>query len=99
MSIPTEEQETVISYSRSEDSASIWTNDSTVITKLDKLAASSPDYYKLIDTGYMNGSIVCKEYYVADKSLISFRSGRIKREITEEQRKELAERAKARFRK
>ena len=95
--VPLEEQETHINYSRLEKFCTIWTSDSTTITKLDKLCESSPDYYKLVNVGKYKGKVVNKEYQIADKTLISFRSGKIKRELTEEQRKALSERAKERF--
>lgn len=94
MSIQVEEQETIINFSRSDNSAVIWTSDSTIITKLDKLVKAAPKYYSLRNTGVINDSIVNKEYFVADKSLISFRSGKVKREMSEEQKKALAERLK-----
>lgn len=54
-------------------------------TKLDKLCKESPGMYSLIqDTG--RG----KKYLLKDKSLISFRAK--KRELTDEQKKQVAER-------
>lgn len=55
------------------------------ITKLDRLCKESPDMYSLIqDTG--RG----KKYLLKDKTLISFRAK--KRELTDEQKKQAAER-------
>ena len=86
------EQETIIQFSRDEDFATIWTSDTTVMTKLDKHA----DTYNLIDVGkHGNGTILSKTYK-CDKKLISFRSKRSTgRTFTEEQRKEAGRRLTA----
>lgn len=65
--------------------ATIYASDSTYITKLDKLCKESPNMYSLIqdtDRG--------KKYLLKDKTLISFRAK--KRELTDEQKKQAAER-------
>lgn len=83
--VPVFEQEVCINAMRDEKSATIYASDSTYITKLDKLCKESPDMYSLIeDTG--RG----KRYLLKDKSLISFRAK--KRELTEDQKKQAAER-------
>lgn len=82
------EQETIIQFSRDEDFATIWTSDTTVMTKLDKHS----DTYDLIDVGkHSNGSILSKTYK-CDKKLVSFRSKRTRREMTDEQKEVLRER-------
>lgn len=64
---------------RDEDFATIYTSDTTYMTKLDKLCKTSPDMYSLItDTGRD------KIYRVEDKTLISFRAK--KRELFGEQK-------------
>lgn len=73
------EQEVCINFMRDEDFATIYTSDTTYMTKLDKLCKTSRDMYSLIaDTG--RG----KTYRVEDKTLISFRAK--KRELSEEQK-------------
>ena len=73
------EQEVCINFMRDEDFATIYTSDTTYMTKLDKLCKTSPDMYSLIaDTG--RG----KTYRVEDKTQISFRAK--KRELSEEQK-------------
>ena len=70
---------------RDEDYATIYSSDTTYITKLDKLCKTSPDMYSLIsDTG--RG----KKYRVEDKTLISFRAK--KKELSEEQKIAASER-------
>lgn len=90
--VSSDEQETNISYMRNEPFAKIYTSDSTQITRLDKLCKESPEFYQLdYDTGRGKG------YILKDKSLISFRSKKTTRTLTEEQKKAAAERfAKAR---
>lgn len=80
-SVSISEQEVCINFMRDEDFATIYTSDTTYMTKLDKLCKTSPDMYSLLsDTG--RG----KTYRVEDKTLISFRAKKIKRELTEEQK-------------
>lgn len=78
-SVSVSEQEVCINFMRDEDYATIYTSDTTYMTKLDKLCKTSPDMYSLIaDTG--RG----KTYRVEDKTLISFRAK--KREMSDEQK-------------
>ena len=80
-SVSIAEQEVCINFMRDDDFATVYTSDTTYMTKLDKLCKSSPDMYSLLsDTG--RG----KTYRVEDKTLISFRAKKIKRELTEEQK-------------
>ena len=78
-SVSVSEQEVCINFMRDEDFATIYTSDTTYMTKLDKLCKTSPDMYSLLsDTG--RG----KTYRVEDKTLISFRAK--KREMSDEQK-------------
>lgn len=92
MSIPIYEQETVINFSRDEKGFNVWTNDSTMITKLDKLCEKASEYYKLVSVSKIDGEIVDKAYEVSDKTLLSFRSGKII--LSDEQKQQRAERMK-----
>lgn len=86
-SVSIAEQEVCINWMRDEDFATIYTSDTTQMTRLDKLCKNSPDMYSLIeDTG--RG----KTYRVEDKSLISFRSK--KREMTDEAKEAASQRFK-----
>lgn len=87
LGVSIEEQEVCINMMRDEDFATIYTSDSTYMTKLDRLCRESPDMYSLIqDTG--RG----KKYLLKDKTLISFRSKKTTRVMTDEQKKASAER-------
>ena len=94
-SVSYEEQETTISFSRTDSGAENWTSDRTTMTKLDRLCSESPEYWKCKKVeNFLDGSLANKVYTVTDKSLISFRSKKVKRELTDEQRAEMAERFK-----
>lgn len=93
MSVPKIEQETTISYTREGGMAKIYTTDTTVITKLDKMCKASPAWELVCEEAAKKGGIVSKTYQ-CPKGLISYRKDQIKRELTEEQRKEKADRMK-----
>lgn len=89
MSLPTSEQETAINYSRNGESCNIWTCDSTVMTKLDKIYPCT-QVHKDHD-----GNIWAKEY-VIPKRLLSFRTDKTimlspqpKRKLSDKQREVL----------
>ena len=87
------EQETVINYQRDDKSATIWTSDSTTMTKLDRLCNESPEYYSLYKVEKdREGNIVGKFYKLADKKMISFRGKKVTRVLTEEQKAAMRER-------
>ena len=96
MSVSQIEQETTVSFNRTEETAEIWTSDTTMMSKLDRLCKESPEHWKCKKTEFLrDGSLANKVYVVDSKRLISFRSRPIKRELTEEQRAELADRLRA----
>ncbi|MGL6294497.1 hypothetical protein [Eubacterium aggregans] len=83
------ERETVINFDREGDMASLYTADSVMMNKLDKLCEVDPDSYKLVreDEGF-------SKTYEFPKKLISLRKSTKKRELTDEQHKVIAERLK-----
>ena len=95
--VSTDEQETVIVFSRNNDTASVETTDSTVLTKLKRYATTNPDEWVFtnVTTGQnesdpMKITSICFE---CPKKLISLRSkSPSPRELTEEERAEIAER-------
>lgn len=93
--ITLEEQETTINFNRTQDAVDVWTSDKTVMTKLDKLCITAPDFYKLITEHKAQddiGAVISKEYRLSDKRMLSFRSMKRTYNLTEEQRRERAER-------
>lgn len=94
MSIPTNEQETVISYGRNDKTAKIWTSDPTQMTKFDKLVADEgAPAWQLEREDTINGEVVGKAY-TTDKGLVSFRKAKTTKMLTEEQRAASAKRIK-----
>ena len=92
--IPTDEQETTIVLSRTEDKMSIWTTDNTMVTKLRALMNKNPEDYKLINISTCNGAPAAYEVE-APKKFLSLRADKITRTLTDEQRAALGERLKA----
>lgn len=96
MGVAVAEQETVVRFGRDSDECIVYTSDSTVMTKLDKLANEENEkapLWKLKEVHRMRGTgEVVGKTYVTNKRLISFRSDIVSREMTEEQREAAAER-------
>jgi hypothetical protein len=85
MNIPIYEQETVIQISRDSDKMKIWTSDSTMMTRLDKLCEKS-SRWTCTSEGKIDGDVVNKEY-IADKALLSLiPNTRKMKPLTEEQK-------------
>lgn len=95
MGLNISEQETTISFTRDNDICTVYTSDSTVMTKLDKLVESgnSPHWKLKEEHRFSNGGLVGKTYET-HKRLISFRSNIATREISEEQKEAASERFK-----
>lgn len=93
MSVNIREQETTVNFMRDSEKASIYTSDSTMMTKLDKLAADeNVPHWKLAKVHKdSNGEIVGKTYKT-HKRLISFRADIVTREMTPEQKEAAAAR-------
>lgn len=86
MQFSNEERETIIRFDRAGDECTIYTADSMVMTKLDKI-------YKCVKEYRDGGKVYAKEY-TTNKRLISFRSKIITREFSKERKKELSDRMK-----
>jgi len=93
MSVAYSEQETTIGFSRDEDIAHIYTSDTTMMTKFDKLVRTS-EHWSEEKTVNCDGELVGK-FYTCPKKLLSYRGAmRTGREMSEEERKTAAERLK-----
>lgn len=96
MGVPIHEQETVIRYDRDSDICEIYTSDTTIMTKLDKLADIDNQKAPLWKVKEEHRTKITHELvgktYLTNKRLISFRAGIVEREMSEEQRRETAER-------
>jgi hypothetical protein len=82
------ERETIITMNDEDDTADIWTAQRTIITKLRKNPAA------VVTEEGVHGSTVWARFTLP-ADLISFRSSRRTRELTEEERAEFAARMKA----
>lgn len=87
MSVPMSEQKTFVQYNRNGETMTIYTSDTTQMTRLDKIYSRHKEHKQ-------SGEVVAVEY-VVDKKLLSYRSKRFKRVLSDEQR----EAARARFQK
>lgn len=95
MGLNISEQETSVSFVRDSDICTVYTSDSTIMTKLDKLAESdkSPHWKLKEEHRLINGELVGKTYET-HKRLISFRANISTREMSEEQKEAASERFK-----
>lgn len=95
MGLPVFEQETSISFMRDSDICTVYTSDSTIMTKLDKLVENpkAPRWKLKEEHRLQSGELVGKTYET-HKRLISFRADISTRELTEEQKEAAAERMK-----
>lgn len=98
MGVMVSEQETVIRFGRDGDECEVYTSDSTVMTRLDKLASEANEkapLWTLKEVHYSQNHELVAKTYVTNKRLISFRSGILTREMTEEQKAAAAERMRS----
>lgn len=95
MGLSVEEQETSISYMRDNDKCRVYTSDTTVMTKLDKLAEGEDcPLWKLVEEHRLRDGTLVAKTYETNKNLISFRKGFSTRNLTDEQRQNRSERMK-----
>lgn len=83
-STPVDEQETTINISRDEDTAEIYTSDSTMITKLKNLWKIYPKSLKCWECGRDGLNKVTGYMFSCSKKCISFRGGEQTRKKKEE---------------
>jgi len=89
MGIPVNEQETVINFWRDSNIASVYTSDSTMITKLMKRVKSNPDEWIIKEEHKARGEVVAYTYE-CPKKYISFRTK--SKVMSDEQKQNLASR-------
>lgn len=86
MNTPIYEQETIVRFYRDEDRATVYTSDITMMNKLDKMVATSGDWYLVGSHNFKDGTIADKTYE-CPKRLISFRTKVVEQKpLTEEQK-------------
>lgn len=93
MGVMLEEQEIVINASRTNPMASIYVTDRRWITKMDKKVVANPQQFRVKEVHRQLGSgeIIGKTYEFPAK-FISIRSKEVKRDLTDEERKKIADR-------
>lgn len=94
MSVPINEQETTISFTRDGDKAIVYTSDKMMLTKLHKLVKKNPKEWKRIDQGRLKGDVV-SETFECPKKLISLRTATPTFVMSEEQKRLATERLRA----
>ena len=85
-----DERETIIRIGRTSDVAEICTTDERYMTKFDKMCEEG-EGWKLTDTEMSDGDVV-EKFYECPRKLVSFRSKKVKQNMTEEQKAKLRER-------
>ena len=88
-----EEQETCINFSRGDGRAEIYTSDTTMMTKLNKLVKSPETEWKLERVSKLErtGEVIGKTYS-CPVEFISFRKKRVSRIYSEEEKKQISKR-------
>lgn len=81
-----EEQETLIRIDRADDKAYIYTNDSTMITRINKLIENKDSDWELVEKSDIDMRVV------APRNMISFRA--TSRKLSEEEKQRRAENLK-----
>ncbi len=92
MSLSIEEQETHVNFMRGDERAKIYTTDTTMMTKLNKLVELQDTEWKLESVSKLKTGEEIARTYSCPVSFLSFRSKRVCRTYTEEQRKEISNR-------
>lgn len=87
MSLKIEEQETHVNFMRGDERAVIYTSDTTMMTKLNKLVETENTEWKLEGVSKLSDGELIGKTYSCPVSFVSFRKKRTSRQYTEEQRK------------
>ena len=72
--LSSEEQETTVQMSRTEDVAYVWTNENTMVTKIKKLMGRAPDQWKLVKISTNAAGEPVGYFFECPKKLGSFRA-------------------------
>lgn len=92
MSLMIEEQETHVNFNRNDQRATIYTSDTTMMTKINKLVEVEGTEWKLEGISKLKTGEVIGKTYSCPVPFVSFRSKRVNKNYTEEQKREIAER-------
>lgn len=89
-----EEQETHINFNRDGERATVYTSDTTIMTKLNKLIQLQDTEWKLESESRLKTGEIIGRVYSCPVAFISFRSKKSSRQFTDEQRKAIGDRFK-----
>lgn len=89
------EQEVIINFNAGEDTATLYTANPQWTRKLDRLVEQNPEQFEMYRQEKMDGRVISKAYRFP-KRFVTVRSKDTKRELTDDQRAELARRMKER---
>lgn len=92
MGLMIEEQETHVNFMRNDERAIVYTSDSTMMTKLNKLVELQDTEWKLESISTLRTGEVIGKTYSCPVGFISFRSKRVNRSHTDEQKRKIADR-------
>lgn len=92
MSVSIEEQETCVNFSRNDSRARIYTSDSTIITKLNKLIKLPGTEWKLESVSKLRSGEIVGRTYSCPVKFISFRKKHVERAYSVEERNNIARR-------
>jgi len=87
-----EEQELHINWSRGDAIAKVYASDMTMITRLDNLVKAEDSEWKLDKEQLDKKGDIVGKFYSAPVELISFRTKRASRNLSDEQKREIADR-------
>jgi hypothetical protein len=88
--LTSEEKETIIRFDDSSNIATVYTCNKSLMIKLQKFCDNNPDTYKLIESKSDNYS----KTFEMSKKLVSFRSKKVTKVMSDEQRQKLSENMK-----
>lgn len=95
--VSSEEQETTVQISRTEDVAYVWTSDNTMVTKIRKLMGRAPDQWKLVKISTNAAGEPAGYFFECPKKCVRLVIPRPKLEISDEERERRATVLKERF--
>ncbi len=92
MSVSVEEQETHINFNRDDERAIVYTSDTTIMTKLNKLVELANTEWKLESVAKLKSGELIGKTYSCPVNFISFRKKKVERVYSEAEKKEISER-------
>lgn len=73
MGVAITDQETIINWMRGDEFAEVYTSDTTIMTKLDKLCKKHPENWKCVSVETINEGDIASKMYKCPRKMVSFR--------------------------